>query len=277
MTTNCGYTGHEHLDKFNLIDMNGRVYDPVTAGFLSPDIVVQAIDDSRAYNSYSYCYNNPLKAVDPSGYVMMMLPEYDGYSVASTNRALSQIEMRKSGEYSQIDIWRIENGLWDEMIDGPFWDIFWESHGGKLGAANYLEEIETTLPKIKRGHNWSDIWDFSNIQKNFKQTPGWGGREYRWSATTPSGVFIDLWQDQNGTRASFRDFRIIQGSNEKTLARELLVEDLFKNNSMAFSKYKYVLQLTGYIGDTERFSYLMSIATNDWNFFYSICNSILNR
>ena len=124
--TNRGYTGHEHLDKFNLIDMNGRVYDPVTAGFLSPDIVVQAIDDSRAYNSYSYCYNNPLKAVDPSGYVMMMLPEYDGYSVASTNRALSQIEMRKSGEYSQIDIWRMEDGSWDPLMDEPESKRYWD-------------------------------------------------------------------------------------------------------------------------------------------------------
>jgi RHS repeat-associated protein len=155
--TNRGFTGHEHLEKFNLIDMNGRVYDPVTAGFLSPDIVVQAIDDSRAYNSYSYCYNNPLKAVDPSGYVMMMLPEYAGYSVASTNRALSQIEMRKSGEYSQLEIWRIENGLWDEMIDGPYWDSFWDSHGGKpqsgaqgLGVYNGQLVAKFTLDNTKQ-------------------------------------------------------------------------------------------------------------------------------
>lgn len=26
--TNRGFTGHEHLDAFNLIDMGGRVYDP---------------------------------------------------------------------------------------------------------------------------------------------------------------------------------------------------------------------------------------------------------
>jgi RHS repeat-associated protein len=32
-----GYTGHEHLEEFSLINMNGRVYDSVLARFLSPD------------------------------------------------------------------------------------------------------------------------------------------------------------------------------------------------------------------------------------------------
>ena len=36
-----GYTGHEHLDEFQLIDMNGRMYDPLLARFLSPDPFVQ--------------------------------------------------------------------------------------------------------------------------------------------------------------------------------------------------------------------------------------------
>jgi len=32
-----GFTGHEHLPQFGLINMNGRVYDPFLARFLSPD------------------------------------------------------------------------------------------------------------------------------------------------------------------------------------------------------------------------------------------------
>ena len=32
-----GYTGHEHLPEFGLINMNGRMYDPVLGRFLSPD------------------------------------------------------------------------------------------------------------------------------------------------------------------------------------------------------------------------------------------------
>ena len=36
-----GYTGHEHLDGFGLINMNGRMYDPVIGRILSPDNFVQ--------------------------------------------------------------------------------------------------------------------------------------------------------------------------------------------------------------------------------------------
>lgn len=64
-----GYTGHEMLDAFGLINMNGRVYDPIVARFLSPDNYVQNPTFSHSYNRYSYCFNNPLKYTDPSGYL----------------------------------------------------------------------------------------------------------------------------------------------------------------------------------------------------------------
>lgn len=62
-----GFTGHEHLDEFNLINMNGRVYDPILGRFLSPDNYVQAPDYTQSLNRYSYCLNNPLIYTDPSG------------------------------------------------------------------------------------------------------------------------------------------------------------------------------------------------------------------
>lgn len=62
-----GFTGHEHLNEFALINMNGRVYDPVLGMFLSPDNFVQAPDFSQNFNRYSYCYNNPLIYTDPDG------------------------------------------------------------------------------------------------------------------------------------------------------------------------------------------------------------------
>ena len=62
-----GFTGHEHLDQFGLINMNGRVYDPLIAMFLSPDNNVQASDFTQNFNRYTYCFNNPLIYTDPSG------------------------------------------------------------------------------------------------------------------------------------------------------------------------------------------------------------------
>jgi len=63
-----GYTGHEHLKWFGLINMNGRMYDAALCRFLSPDPFVQHPGYSQSYNRYTYCLNNPLKYNDPSGY-----------------------------------------------------------------------------------------------------------------------------------------------------------------------------------------------------------------
>ena len=62
-----GYTGHEMLPEFGLINMNGRLYDPVLGRFLSPDNYVQMPDFSQSFNRYAYCINNPLKYNDPDG------------------------------------------------------------------------------------------------------------------------------------------------------------------------------------------------------------------
>ena len=62
-----GYTGHEMLPEFGLINMNGRMYDPLLARFLSPDDFIQMPFSPQSYNRYSYCLNNPLKYTDPSG------------------------------------------------------------------------------------------------------------------------------------------------------------------------------------------------------------------
>lgn len=64
---NRGYTMHEHLDDFGLINMNGRVFDPAVAQFLSPDEYIQNDGNWLNFNRYAYCVNNPLKYTDPSG------------------------------------------------------------------------------------------------------------------------------------------------------------------------------------------------------------------
>ena len=69
-----GFTGHEHLDKLGLINMNGRLYDPRLARFLSPDSYVQAPDNTQNFNRYSYCLNNPLIYTDPSGELFWIIP-----------------------------------------------------------------------------------------------------------------------------------------------------------------------------------------------------------
>jgi RHS repeat-associated protein len=63
-----GYTGHEHLPWFGLINMNARLYDATLGRFLSPDPYVQMPDFTQSFNRYSYCINNPLLYFDLTGY-----------------------------------------------------------------------------------------------------------------------------------------------------------------------------------------------------------------
>jgi RHS repeat-associated protein len=63
-----GYTGHEHITGFGLINMNGRCYDPLTSAFLSVDAYVQDPASAQAFNRYAYCSHNPLRFTDPTGW-----------------------------------------------------------------------------------------------------------------------------------------------------------------------------------------------------------------
>jgi RHS repeat-associated protein len=63
-----GYTGHRHDDELGLIDMRGRMYDPATRRFLTPDPIVPLPLFGQSYNGYSYALNSPINLVDPTGF-----------------------------------------------------------------------------------------------------------------------------------------------------------------------------------------------------------------
>ena len=62
------YTGHEHIAELGLINMNGRMYDPVQGRMMSPDALINDQYATQSFNMYSYVLNNPLRFVDPTGY-----------------------------------------------------------------------------------------------------------------------------------------------------------------------------------------------------------------
>ena len=47
-----GFTGHEHYDRFGIINMNARLYDPVLGRFFSPDPQVQSPFSTRTHHRY---------------------------------------------------------------------------------------------------------------------------------------------------------------------------------------------------------------------------------
>lgn len=62
------FNGHELERATGTIDMHGRIYEPLTGRFLTPDPLVQAPRHAQSHNRYSYVFNNPATNVDPTGF-----------------------------------------------------------------------------------------------------------------------------------------------------------------------------------------------------------------
>ena len=94
--TGSGFTGHEHDDDLGLINMRGRVFDPVIRRFLSPDPHVTNPLSGQSYNRYSYVLNNPTNLIDPTGFDCIG-QECSGYG---TEYSSSGFESSYGNDYS---------------------------------------------------------------------------------------------------------------------------------------------------------------------------------
>lgn len=82
-TTRFGYTGHEQVDRFGLIHMNGRIYDPLIGRFVQADPLVEDAFNTQGINRFSYVLNNPLSLTDPTGHLSWaQIRPYVGIAVA---------------------------------------------------------------------------------------------------------------------------------------------------------------------------------------------------
>jgi RHS repeat-associated protein len=63
-----GFTMHEHIDEMGIINMNGRIYDPLIGRFMSADPKIPNPFNLQSFNRYSYVYNRPLTLFDPAGF-----------------------------------------------------------------------------------------------------------------------------------------------------------------------------------------------------------------
>jgi len=137
-----GFTQHEHLDELGLINMNGRMYDPLLGRFPNPDPFIQSPEYSQSYNRYSYCMNNPLKYIDPSGYYKLTGPG--------------------SGNHWSDEL-RGERGNFNIMSERTFVSIYGQDEYDKL----YYNEVTLTgdaaqsfYQQILNGWKYYPLWSF---------------------------------------------------------------------------------------------------------------------
>jgi len=133
-----GYTMHEHITGFGLVNMNGRVYDPKLGRFLSPDPVLQDAGNTQNMNRYSYVLNNPLKYIDPSGYTNCAA----NYPSGSLFRRNTERQTREGGGggYMYHRMGTIYNSDGTIRRAGPeFEDLHKEINGTWVHRNNYTE------------------------------------------------------------------------------------------------------------------------------------------
>lgn len=128
-----GYTGHEMLNEFGIINMNGRLYDPILGRFFSPDNYVQLPDNSQNFNRYSYCLNNPLKYTDPSGELAWFVPVIAGAIIGAYTGASIQSHTAA--------FWNWNSDWWKGAITGG---IIGASIGFNVSAAMYSSGANIT-------------------------------------------------------------------------------------------------------------------------------------
>jgi RHS repeat-associated protein len=99
--TDYKFTDQEHDSSTGLYNYDARFYDPVIGRFIMADTVVPEWDNPQSMNRYSYCLNNPLIYIDPSGHTTTgeSFDEwgYDAYS---------------SGNYIEAYMWAFGSTAW---------------------------------------------------------------------------------------------------------------------------------------------------------------------
>ena len=210
-----GYTGHEHLPWFGLINMNARLYDPTLGRFLSGDPEVLDMEDLQCLNRYSYCLNNPLAYVDPTGETIWVTYDWSAQQFFDRNYWRNYIHMNRN------------NNVW--------WLFGDDAYGH--GAVYYNDEtnvfmkwIGDVFHRVNGDLDWNgDTW---NTYRNSSQTGSGGysggstgrtsGRSSNSSTNTIRSTF-----SVTGNANSITEY--IYNNKLKTSQKSQIVHDFKKN------------------------------------------------
>jgi RHS repeat-associated protein len=99
-----GYTGHQMLDRQNLIHMGGRLFDPELARFVSADPTIDGVGTIQGFNRYAYVHNNPATLVDPSGYGAKCYSGYGCLEIQITIGGPVRVEIKSKQDGSSVKL-----------------------------------------------------------------------------------------------------------------------------------------------------------------------------
>ena len=123
-TEKYSFTGKEFDSEIGLYYFEARYYNPETFVFTQADTILPSLYNSQGLNRYSYCYNNPIRFIDPSGHIIELATkapnpsdytEAGGYATAyatyqrQLNDYNSAIAYLKTSEDGNALIEKLEN------------------------------------------------------------------------------------------------------------------------------------------------------------------------
>jgi|GEM_PF-6046764 len=146
-----GYTGHEHLPQFTLINMNGRMYDPILSRMLSVDPILTDSKNSQDYNKYSYARNNPLKYTDPTGnFVVVGAIIFAGIAAAVVSSAAYSNQNPNSAQQTNYQSTYYSRVPMSGVNTGP----------GKNDVGDWTENVMYT-------YRTKDVWVDTKLRSKF--------------------------------------------------------------------------------------------------------------
>jgi RHS repeat-associated protein len=188
-----GFTGHEHLPLFGLINMNARLYDPALGRFLSPDPYVQMPDFSQNFNRYTYALNNPLVYTDESGEFISTILSAVVNFFWNVGRTFSQGIHAWTGKEDwrmTYNGWRIDTGWlrgsFKQIVSRFTWELpqslvgyLWSTSRNVTGSVDNVEFFDGATFVINENaskNNGVSIGSFLNINDKDKMPTNADGK-----------------------------------------------------------------------------------------------------
>jgi len=120
------YSGYQWDKETGMYYLMSRMYDPVTARFMSEDTYRGSVEDPLSLNLYTYCANEPLMYVDPSGH------SYKPYQIREGVYVQHWVDDGDAGSYIRREI---SSGVYvPEYVTTPVPKL--TSEGKKITAEN---------------------------------------------------------------------------------------------------------------------------------------------
>lgn len=187
--------------------MNGRIYDPFIARFMSPDPFTQDPGNLQGYNRYSYVLNNPLKYVDPSGYRTISMQEAIYYLLNSSEHGGTWTSTGGGGgevnDFSNSDHafmagagYLNQHNAWGENGNNSSfkaYNAYYVSKGGKTNV-KAISRNDYTLnnPGTDYFERHFDHFEFDNISNSNILFASSGGTNYT-KYSDLEKIFREIW------------------------------------------------------------------------------------